>query len=102
MEKGSFFKIFKENDLIVYGYIVSLNSDSIDYVRESMTRWNCEKSSILNFGKRISFDEFCNAVRKNAFENGVDNVNNDEIQMALNHYDKNWNCDFEEILTIMA
>ena len=93
------YKFFKNLDKNIVGYIISIEKDHIIYIRDSMTRWTA--NSIPNI-KNITFEEFCDCVRKNAKESGVINVNNDEIQFALEHFEKDIDCDFKEIERILA
>ena len=96
---------FKEGDFVsfrglsipIYGYVCRINKDdSVDYIRESLTRWNTSKKMIEK-GIIISEDNFISRVQNNANESGEKIPSVAEVKSALNIFKTNFDVEMSEI-----
>ena len=92
---------FKGNAIKIYGYICRVNDDNtIDYIRDSLTRWNVGKFMINN-GEVITEDEFISKVQYKANKSDQKIPTPEEILTVLNMYKTNFDVDMSEIISVL-
>lgn len=101
--------IFKEGDFVefkgmsvkVCGFICEINDNTINYVRESLTRWSADKEMVFR-GIKITEDHFINKVKENAQKSRALQVpTTDEIKSALAIFKSNFDTDLTAIYSAL-
>lgn len=88
--------------MTIYGCIMRINDDdSIDYVRESLTRWNASKSLVEN-GKLITEDNFISRVKNNAEKSHMKIPSTQEVKSVLEKLKLNFDIDMSEIHLLLS
>lgn len=85
----------------IYGYIARINEDdSVDYVRESLTRWNASKS-IVERGRIITEEEFIERVKSNAEKSDYPAPLTKNVKEVLKKFTENFDINQSEIKAIL-
>jgi hypothetical protein len=85
----------------IYGCICRINDDNtVDYVRESLTRWNASTAMVEN-GNIISQDNFISRVKFNAEKSSHKIPLTEEIKAALEIFKSNFDVDSSEIWKVL-
>jgi hypothetical protein len=96
LQVGNFIE-FKGMSMKIYGYICRINNDdSVDYVRDSLTRWNAS-TAMVERGNLISEDDFISRVKHNADMSGAKIPSTDEALTVLGLFKSNFDVDLTEI-----
>lgn len=96
LQIGNFVE-FKGMTTTIYGFICRINENfSVDYVRESLTRWNASVR-MVEAGNLITEDDFINRVKRNAEISGDKIPSTEEVKSALDVFKSNFDVDSSEI-----
>jgi hypothetical protein len=96
LQVGNFIE-FKGMSIKIYGYICRINNGgTVDYVRDSLTRWNTN-TVMIEKGNLISEDIFISRVKHNADISGAKIPSTDEVLTVLDLFKSNFDIDLSEI-----
>jgi hypothetical protein len=96
LQVGNFVE-FNGMSMKIYGCICRVNNDNtVDYVRESLTRWTVDVPMIQK-GSVITEDNFISRVKLNAEKSGSKIPSTEEVKAALELFKSNFDVDRVEI-----
>lgn len=96
LQIGNFIE-FRGMSMQIYGCICRINdNDTIDYVRDSLTRWNAS-TKMVERGNIITEDNFINRAKRNAEISGAKIPSTEEVKSALEVFKSNFDVDSSEI-----
>ena len=97
LQVGSFVE-FYGMAMTIYGCICRINNNNtVDYVRESLTRWTVD-ARMIKKGNLITEENFIRRVKMNAKEYGSKIPTTDEVKASLDLFKSNFDADKSEIL----
>ena len=99
MKIGDFVE-FKGTYDICYGYIVRINDNSIDYVRDTLTRWNASKP-LIERGNIIDKTQFIEQVKQTAKHSHFPIPTDVQIENVLIKFKDDFECEQIEIFKIL-
>ena len=93
---------FKGVNVMCYAYVARVNDDdTVDYVRDSLTRWNVSKKLIEDH-KVISLDRFIEKVQDCADISPMPTPTKKQVKKVLKEFVNDFDaCDTQKILTIL-
>jgi len=96
LQVGNFVE-FNGMSMKMYGCICRVNNDNtVDYVRESLTRWTVD-TPMIQKGSVITEDNFISRVKLNAEKSGSKIPSTEEVKAALEIFKLNFDVDRVEI-----
>jgi hypothetical protein len=96
LQVGNFVE-FNGMSMKIYGCICRVNSDNtVDYVRESLTRWAVDIPMIQK-GSVITEDNFISRVKLNAENSGAKIPSTEEVKTVLEIFKSNFDVDSGDI-----
>lgn len=100
LKVGNFIE-FNGMSIKIFGCICRINSDNtIDYVRESLTRWNAS-AEMIHRGNIITEDNFISRVKRNAEIAGAKIPSTEEVKAVLELFKSNFDVESSEILSVL-
>ena len=96
LQVGNFVE-FDGMSMKIYGCICRVNNDNtVDYVRESLTRWTAD-APMIQKGSVITEGNFISRVKFNAEKSGSKNPSTEEVKAVLEIFKSNFDVDTAEI-----
>jgi len=96
LQVGNFVE-FHGMSIKIYGCICRVNDNTVDYVRESLTRWTVD-TPMIQKGSVITEDNFISRVKLNAEKSGSKIPSTEEVKAVLEIFKSNFDVDRVEIL----
>lgn len=109
MKKGARLKLkispgdyveFFGNSMKIYGCVIRANDSTVDYIRDSISRWTAD-TSMVEVGHYITEASFIKKVKYQARINGAKMPSTEEIKSALEKFKLNFEIDMSEIRKIL-
>lgn len=100
---GNFFQCENKNG-VIFGFICRINNDNtntISYVRDSLTRWAIGKQFVQS-GYIIKEDDFISRVKRNAKMSGAKIPSTEYVKDVLELFKSNFDGDIDEIWSVMG
>lgn len=91
---------FRGKSVVIYGFVARINGDDVDYIRDSLTRWSASKV-LVERGETITKDNFISRVKLNAENSSYPIPSTEQIEMVLEKFKDNFDCEQSEILEIL-
>ena len=95
MQAGDFIE-FNGHKMKIYGCVCRVNDKTVDYVRESLTRWTVDKPMLDNT-ILITEENFISRAKLNAEKSKYKIPSTKEVQAALSVFISNFDCDISEV-----